>query len=84
MPFKGGDYHMIAHGDRVHYAVTEVGTWETKSAFADGDKLRPLSANGLTTGDPGWRDYAVCALASSALKSMTSRPNAASCAMRSL
>ena len=57
---------MIAHGDRVHYAVTEVGTWETKSAFADGDKLRPLSANGLTTGDPGWRDYAVCALASSA------------------
>ena len=25
--FTGDDYHMIAHGDRVHYAVTEVGSW---------------------------------------------------------
>ena len=66
VPFSGGDYHMIAHGDRVHYAVTDVGTWDTKSAFADNDKQRPLSANSLITRDPAWRNYAVCALASSA------------------
>ena len=66
VPFNGGDYHMIAHGDRVHYAVTDVGTWDTKSAFADHDKQRPLSANSLIAGDPAWRNYAVCALASSA------------------
>ena len=66
VPFNGGDYHMIAHGDRVHYAVTDVGTWDTKSAFADHDKQRPLSANSLITRDPAWRNYAVCALASSA------------------
>jgi hypothetical protein len=66
VPFKGGDYHMIAHGDRVHYAVTDVGTWEAKSAFADNDKQRSLSATSLTVGDPAWRNYAVCALASAA------------------
>jgi hypothetical protein len=44
--FTGDDYHMIAHGDRVHYAVTEVGSWKTSSWFADGDKQRGLSACG--------------------------------------
>ena len=66
VPFNGFDYHMITHGDRVHYAVTDVGTWDTKSAFADNDKQRPLSTNSLIAGDFAWRNYAVCALASSA------------------
>jgi Patatin-like phospholipase len=66
VPFNGFDYHMIAHGDRVHYAVTDVGTWKTESPFADNDKRRPLSTKTLSPADPNWRNYAVCALASSA------------------
>jgi Patatin-like phospholipase len=67
VPFKGGDYHMIAHGDRVHYSVSGVGTWGTKSPFADNDKQRRISAETLVRGrDPNWTNYAVCALASSA------------------
>ena len=70
VPFRGGDYHMIAHGDRVHYAVTGVGSRPTSSAFADSDKQRKISTASLIAGNgqpaAEWRDYAVCALASSA------------------
>jgi hypothetical protein len=67
VPFKGGDYHMIAHGDRVHYAVSGVGTWSAKSPFADNDKQRPISVDALVPrGHPDWTNYAVCSLASSA------------------
>jgi hypothetical protein len=67
-------YHMISHGDRVHYAVTEFGTWDnenSKSHFADTDQKRELKAECLVTpdpdpGKPNWKDYAVCALASAA------------------
>ena len=70
VPFRTGDYHMISHGDRVHYAVEGVGSWPASSEFADHDKQRPLSAADLIapTGEPSarWKDYAICALASSA------------------
>jgi hypothetical protein len=67
VPFKGGDYHMIAHGDRVHYAVSGVGTWSAMSPFADNDKQRRISVETLVPGgDPNWTNYAVCSLASSA------------------
>jgi hypothetical protein len=70
VPFRGGDYHMISHGDRVHFAVSGVGSWTTSSEFADRDKKRSLSTETLITptGKPGsgWKDYAICALASSA------------------
>ncbi|MGH6848041.1 MAG: hypothetical protein ACREC0_11565 [Methylocella sp.] len=65
-------YHMISHGDRVHYAVTGLGTWDNEnstSAFADNDQKREIAAAWLVTSDPGkpnWKDYAVCALASAA------------------
>jgi hypothetical protein len=64
-------YHMISHGDRVHYAVTGLGGWDSESHFADNDQKRVIDANCLVTpsSDPGnqdWKDYAVCALASAA------------------
>lgn len=68
--FRGGDYHMIAHGDRVHYALADFGSWPAHSPFAEADKQRPLAAASLVAGDrkakQDWRDYAVCALGSSA------------------
>jgi hypothetical protein len=63
-------YHMISHGDRVHYAVTGLGTWDSpnsKSDFADNDQKREIAAASLVIpGNPDWKDYAVCALASAA------------------
>jgi len=63
-------YHMISHGDRVHYAVTGLGTWDSensKSAFADSDQKREIEAASLVIPkNPEWRDYAICALASAA------------------
>jgi hypothetical protein len=60
-------YHMISHGDRVHYAVTGLGTWDTKSEFADNDQKREIEAASLAIPkNPDWKDYAVCALASAA------------------
>jgi hypothetical protein len=62
-------YHMISHGDRVHYAVTGLGTWDSESEFADNDQKRDLKAEWLVRPDPdkpNWKDYAVCALASAA------------------
>ena len=70
VPFRGGDYHMISHGDRVHYCLSGVGEWPSSSAFADHDKKRLLSTKNLIapTGQlaSDWKDYAICALASSA------------------
>ncbi len=63
-------YHMISHGDRVHYAVTGLGAWDSeksKSAFADSDQKRKIEAASLVIPkNPDWKDYAVCALASAA------------------
>jgi len=69
VPFDGGPYHMISHGDRVHYAVTGIGNWETSSEFADGDPQRAIAAESLVDGHPKkpqWKDFSICALASSA------------------
>jgi Patatin-like phospholipase len=70
VPFDGGNYHMISHGDRVHYALKGLGAWSTKSKFADNDKKRELQAIWLAAGSDEqkrkWKDYAICALASSA------------------
>jgi hypothetical protein len=73
-PFDGGTepknencYHMISHGDRVHYAVTGLGTWNSTSEFADKDQKREIAAAWLVRpDDPDWKDYAICALASAA------------------
>jgi hypothetical protein len=64
-------YHMISHGDRVHYAVKGLGTWKTESPFADNDKSRTIEAKWLVSPSPdpekpNWKDYAVCAIASGA------------------
>jgi hypothetical protein len=60
-------YHMISHGDRVHYAVTGLGTWDSKSAFADNDQNREIEAASLVIPkNREWQDYAICALASAA------------------
>jgi hypothetical protein len=67
--FSGGDYHMISHGDRVHYSVTGLGVWHSPSAFADNDKPRPIAAAQLVGNAEGkriWQDYGVCALGSAA------------------
>jgi hypothetical protein len=45
--FNGGDFVMMCHGDRAHYAITDLGAWSTSSAFADADPGRTLSAKAL-------------------------------------
>jgi hypothetical protein len=67
--FEGGDYHMISHGDRAHFVLTGAGSWRTSSDFADNDTSRAeldlaTIADAATRND--WKDYAVCALGSSA------------------
>jgi Patatin-like phospholipase len=70
IPFDGGPYHMISHGDRVHYALNGLGSWPATSAFGTLDKKRELDAAWLATGDEGqkarWKDYSICAVASGA------------------
>lgn len=67
--FEGDDYEMISHGDRVHYALTGLGTWNSPSEFADSDAKREIDAATLA-GDPAaksfWKNYTICALASAA------------------
>ena len=58
--FGGGDYHMITHGDRIHYAVHGAGAWglpcadypegdpEAESDFAKNDAFRDIDAAWLT------------------------------------
>ncbi|WP_180982435.1 patatin-like phospholipase family protein [Methylocella silvestris] len=66
--FEGGDYQMLSHGDRVHYAVTGLGGWQTSSRFSDGDLGRDIDAQSLADGRPNkqWKDFTICALASAA------------------
>lgn len=69
IPFDGGDFHMISHGDRVHYQVNGAGIWDTVSLFADADKPRVIETAWLANGEPDkheWKDYSICALASAA------------------
>jgi hypothetical protein len=73
VPFSGGDYYMISHGDRVHYALANAGAWNTKEAqseFGTIDAKRDIDVNGLPPGAPkgniAWRDYSICALATAA------------------
>ncbi|ATQ69432.1 MULTISPECIES: patatin-like phospholipase family protein [Methylosinus] len=67
--FDGGDYHMISHGDRAHFVLTGAGGWRTSSDFADSDTRR-AELDLATIPNPAtrdsWKDYAVCALGSSA------------------
>lgn len=65
--FKGGaDYYMISHGDRVHYAISGVGSWPSQSPFADNDNPRAIEPNTLPAADANWKDFSICALASAA------------------
>jgi hypothetical protein len=51
----------------VHYAVTGLGTWDSKSEFADNDQKREIEAASLVIPkNQEWKDYAICALASAA------------------
>ena len=70
---RENQYHMISHGDRVHYAVEGLGRWSgarAQSPFADHDQKRVIEAAALTpkAAPPhlDWKDYAVCTLASAA------------------
>ncbi len=67
--FAGGDYHMMSHGDRVHYAVAGVGAWKTESAFSDIDRSRDINSAWLQNSNQdrqAWKDFTICALASAA------------------
>jgi hypothetical protein len=70
IPFEGGPYHMISHGDRVHYALSGLGSWPATSDFGTKDQKRELDAAWLATGDETqraqWKDYSICAVASGA------------------
>lgn len=74
VPFNGGDYHMITHGDRAHYAIVDAGGWEkpgSESRFGQMDASRALAPSWLLpvsaqSNQLKWRDFAVSALASSA------------------
>jgi Patatin-like phospholipase len=67
--FTGGDYSMMAHGDRAHYCIEGLGSWTTLSAFADSDATRPIDIAALA-GAPepptSWQQYAQIAVASGA------------------
>ncbi|MDQ0563241.1 hypothetical protein QO004_005050 [Rhizobium mesoamericanum] len=67
--FTGGDYGMMSHGDRVHYRVLGLGSWENSSAFANADTGRSLAVENLLVGgqpSADWKDYALSAVASGA------------------
>ena len=67
--FDGGDYYMISHGDRAHFVLTGGGEWSTNSDFADNDTSRAeldLSKIRDSSNRNAWKNYAVCALGSSA------------------
>src|SRR5207249_9349986 len=64
---EGGNYGMMTHGDRVHYAIRGLGTWETASDFADADPARELVLADLAGAGgppPDWKGYGQGALAS--------------------
>jgi hypothetical protein len=75
---NGGLYNMMMHGDRAHYQVTGLGTWETVSAFGDADSSRTIDVSTLSgEGGPGegWKQYANHALASGAFPvGLSARP----------
>ncbi len=67
--FQGGQYSMMMHGDRAHYQVTGLGTWDSVSEFGSRDAARTIDVSALF--DPagpgeGWKQYANHALASGA------------------
>ncbi|MEF3366039.1 patatin-like phospholipase family protein [Methylocystis sp. 9N] len=70
--FGNSRYGMLTHGDRAHFRVQGLGSWNTSSVFADNDysillqKDALKDANAATPTKGPWRDFAVCALASSA------------------
>ncbi len=70
--FGNAHYGMLTHGDRAHFRVQGLGSWNTSSEFADNDYSILLQKDALkdaNTAAPAkrrWRDFAVCALASSA------------------
>jgi hypothetical protein len=69
VPFTGGNYYMISHGDRVHYAVAIAGGWKLPgsiSEFGATDAARKIDVAGLPRGDADWRDFSICALATAA------------------
>jgi hypothetical protein len=63
---------MQTHGDRLHYAITGLGTCNGRSnPWIEADKCLPLSIATLPNGSksplpPEWDQYGTCALASSA------------------
>lgn len=70
--FGNSRYGMLTHGDRAHFRVQGLGSWKTSSVFADNDYSILLKKDALKDADAAtptkgpWRDFAVCALASSA------------------
>lgn len=62
-------YGMMSHADRVHYSVSNLGAWPTKSPFADSDASVALDVGDLfgpQKSNEGWDLYATAALASGA------------------
>jgi hypothetical protein len=85
IPFRVGfgnsTYGMQTHGDRVHYAITGLGTCNGRSnAWVEADKCLPLAIATLPNGSDSslsaeWDQYGTCALASSAFPiGLSSRP----------
>ncbi|MDL2410787.1 hypothetical protein PY650_35655 [Rhizobium calliandrae] len=68
--FRGGDYGMMNHGDRIHYRIEGLGTWDSPSRFAQDDKVRKLNVQDLRTngGKPSaeWVHYGLAAVTSGA------------------
>jgi hypothetical protein len=65
----GGDYGMMSHGDRAHYRIHGLGTWNSPSSFANDDTYRTLDVKDLfgNEGPSGsWKDYALAAVTSGA------------------
>jgi hypothetical protein len=67
--FEGGGYGMKSHGDRAHFVVNGLGSWDTASPWASKDSGKPIDVSGLagaTGAGPEWKNFAFCAIASGA------------------
>jgi hypothetical protein len=66
--FQGGGYGMQSHGDRAHYVVKDLGSWDTVSPWASKDDSQSLDVSTLSEGggSADWQKYALSAVASGA------------------
>jgi hypothetical protein len=67
--FEGGNFIMMSHGDRVHYSIGDLGSWQAGAPFADDDNTKTLAIGALFEPNgpsQDWQDFTGAAVASAA------------------